>query len=273
MIKNYKKLDFWLVIILFSLLIFRVNTKNLLIYSPINNSITTMKKSTSSFFDTIKFFFVDYIDLVNIKKENIQLANKNRLLLIENSLISIYKIEISELKDALNLKKSYIKLNLVPIKHIVNNFTSVNNNLIAENISNEIIRKDLGIITAKGVIGITDKIQGNKIKIIPITSKEISIPVWVGKNKIFAFATGINDKKKLKLKLKYVENGVNIKANDKIVTNGYDSIFPEGIYIGKVIKVREIKNNIFVNIDVELPKKLYNDKYFFVIKRWLYIFL
>ncbi len=267
MIKKYKTLDFWVILILFLLIILRVKTKSVFIYSPVNNSITTMKKSTSSFFDTIKFFFVDYIDLVNIKKENIKLSNKNRLLLIENSLLSSYRIEINELKEALNLKRSYIKLNLVPIKHIVNNFTSVNNNLIAENISNEIITKDLGVITAKGIIGITDKVQGNKIKIIPVTSEDISIPVWVGKNKIFAFATGTNNKKKLKLKLKYVENGVNIKANDKIITNGYDSIFPEGIYIGKVIKVKEIKNNIFVNIDVELPKKLYSDKYFFVIKR------
>jgi len=265
--KNLKKIDFWIIIILLAMILFKVNTKSLIIYSPINNTITTMKKTTSSFFDTIKFFFVDYVDLVNIKKENIELVKKNRLLLIENSINSVYKIEINELKNALNLKRSYIRLNLVPIKHIINNFTSINNNLIAENISNEILKKDLGIITAKGVIGITDKVIGNKVKIIPITSSEISIPVWVGKKKIFAFATGTNNKNKLKLKLKYVENGAEIKANDKIITNGYDSIFPEGIYIGEVVKIREIKNNIFVSIDVKLPEKLYNEKYFFVIKR------
>jgi rod shape-determining protein MreC len=229
--------------------------------------MTSMKKTTSSFFDTIRFFFVDYVDLVNIKKENRDLINKNRILLVENSLVSIYKMEIEELKNALNFKRNYIKLNLAPIKNIVNNFTSINNSIIAENISNEVLEKDLGIITEDGVIGITDKIEGNKIKIIPITSKDISIPVWIGKDKLFAFATGTNNNKNLTLKLKYVENGVNIKPGDKIITNGYDSIFPEGIYIGEVIRVREIKNNIFVNIDVKLPEKLYDSKYFFVIKQ------
>jgi len=268
MIKNnYKKKEFWMILTLLSFVIFRVNTKKIIIYYPTNYLIITMKKLTSSLFNTSKFFFVDYINLIDIKKDNKILVDKNRILLLENSLLLSYKIEINHLKKILNLKKSYIKINLAPVKHVINNFTIVNNNLMAENISNEVLDKDLGVITSKGVIGITDKIIGTKVKIIPITSDKISIPVWVGKEKIFAFVTGSNNSTSLTLKLKYVENGINVKANDKIVTNGYDGIFPEGIYVGEVVKVKEIKNNIFVSVEVKLPYRLYDSKYFFVIKR------
>jgi len=265
--KNYKKIEFWIILFLTSMIIFKINTNKFILYEPTNATITSMKKATSAMFNSIKFFFVDYIDLVDIKKENKVLVNKNRILMIENSLLLSYKVEIENLKSILNLKKSYIKLNLAPIKQVINSFTKVNNNLIAENVSNEVLQKDLGVITSKGVIGVIDKVSGNKIKIIPITSSKISIPVWVGKNKVFAFVTGVNNKTNLTLKLKYVENGIDIKPKDKIITNGYDSIFPEGISVGEVVRVKEVKNNIFVSVEVKLPKELYDSKYFFVIKR------
>ena len=61
--------------------------------------------------------------------------------------------------------------------------------------------------------------------------------------------------------LKYIEDGNKIKLGDKIITNSYSDMFPEGLIIGSVIDITNKKNSLFVKVDVLLPKNLDNSVY------------
>jgi len=257
--KNYELL--FLLFLLFSIF-FRLNLSVFPLFKPINGIINHNKRKASIFFENIDFFFSNYFIALEDKSENKRLINEKRILLLENALLSTYKAEIDALKKVLNLKKEFLSFSVIPIAHIKGENDDF---IMCKNISNEILKEGFGVISKNGVIGIIYKVDDLNIKIIPFYNKKSSIPVWVGEQKQFAFAAGNGKKNGLTLKLKYVEKS-SIKIGDKIVTNGYDSIFPRNLYIGEVTNIKSIKNKFFVDVDVKTTMEL-NAEYFYVVKR------
>jgi len=241
---------------------FKINISILPIFTPLNNIVSHNKKVADNFFENIDFFFFNYFVALKEKSENKRLIEENRILLLRNALLSTYTAELKELKDVLNLKKEFLSFNVIPILHVKG---TSNNFIMCKNISNEILKEGAGVISKNGVIGIIYNVDEDNIKIMPFFNKKSSIPVWVGKKREFAFAAGNGKPNGLTLKLKYVEKST-IKIGDKIITNGYDSIFPKNLYVGKVKKIKNIENNLFVDVDVITPMSL-NAEYFYVVKR------
>ncbi len=259
-IKNgYKELS---CVLLFFFLIFKVDISSFPLFKIINPVIYNTKSYSDDVLESVDSFFDEYLVFRNNKKEINRLREKNRILLLQNSILSVYKAEVENLKNMLNLRKEYLSFSIVPVLNV----ESENKDFLsAKNISNELIKEGEGVISNQGVVGMVYKTVNDSIKIVPFFSKDSSIPVWVGNNRIFAFATGNGDSKSLTLRLKYVEKST-IKVNDKIVTNGYDSIFPENILVGEVKSIKNVKNDLFVEVEVLSYSKL-NSRYFYVLKK------
>lgn len=175
--------------------------------------------------------------------------------------------ELSRLKDAVHFKNRYLSLDLIPLKQLQNKIDKQQDYLIAHNITDEPLKKDSGVISEYGVVGIIMSVSHNQVKILPITHPKSSIPVWVGQKKILAFVSGNRLQNYLILKLKYVEEGSKIRVGDQIVTNGYGGIFPEGINVGIVKEIQKKKNSLFAIVDITLSKSVDYLKYFYVVKQ------
>lgn len=262
-----KTFDFFLVILLFIVLIFKFNTTDSFLYKPLNYTVTLSKNTTFYIFSSIENIFNSYFELKNIKKKYNSLLLENSLLKTQLSLLNSMNIETTYLKGILNFKKDFLAYKLIPLKHIENKYTEKKNLIITKNTTTEKITVDMGVINERGVVGIVSEVSGDIITILPINNEKSSIPVWVGDDKVFGFISGSSEESYLLLKLKYIEDGNKIKLGDKIITNSYSDMFPEGLIIGSVIDITNKKNSLFVKVDVLLPKNLDNSVYFYVIKK------
>ena len=260
--KFYKNHEFLSLTILLLFLAFKVNISIFPIFKPLNSVTNSNRETINKLFNNISFFFSNYFVALEEKSQNKKLIEEKRVLVLRNALLSTYMAEVNNLKKILNLRKKYLSFNVIPILHIKG---KSNNFIMAKNISNEILKEGLGVISENGIVGIIYEVNDNNIKIIPFFNPKSSIPVWVGKKNKFAFAAGNGKVNGLTLKLKYVEEST-IMPKDKIVTNGYDSIFPSNIYIGEVLKIKSIRNKFFVDVDVITTTKL-NSRYFYVVKK------
>ncbi len=52
--------------------------------------------------------------------------------------------------------------------------------------------------------------------------------------------------------LKYIPRHVKPAVGDSVVTSGYNAIFPEGIYVGKIKEFKLREESLFYEIKVEL---------------------
>ncbi len=266
MLKVVKIIDFWVFVLLLQLILFHVSIKKNPLYTPIYIVTTNSQDFVSSVLTSTSMFFKSYSEITKVKRDNQKLQMELLVYKMSYDFSQYLYRELESLKESFSIKKNYLSLSLVPIKQIQNESIQYKNIIIAKSITNDKLKLDQGVITSDGVVGIISNVSDDVITILPITSLKSSIPVWIGEDKTFAFISGNNSENEMILKLKYVEDGKNIEVGENIITNGFDDIFPEGVFIGTVKKIIPQKNSLFLTVIVTYPRHIYNSKFLYVIK-------
>lgn len=190
-------------------------------------------------------------EYLHLKDENIRLAEENakmKQILYNSELIIDSTFAVNpEIRIAQDFK-------LFNAKIIKNSYHKKNNYLTIKGGKVHGIKKDMGVINAKGVIGIVENVSKNYATVQSIlnTHSRISAKVintdhfgtikWDGKN------TGY-------VQLVDIPKLAVLRKGDSIVTGGISTIFPENIPVGLVDQVFTSKNSNFYTISV----RLFND--------------
>lgn len=140
-------------------------------------------------------------------------------------------------------------------------FTKAHNYLTLDKGSNEGVRPLMGVVSQAGVVGIVSSVSEHFSLVIPVlnVSSQISVKVknksqtgtlvWKGDD--YRYAT-----------LQEIPSYIPIAKGDSIVTSGYSSIFPEGIFVGKIGKYGRGKDQVLsidVNLGPDFSKLVYVD--------------
>ena len=67
-------------------------------------------------------------------------------------------------------------------------------------------------------------------------------------------------------KLLYVPRHVRLRKGDKIVTSGFNAVFPRSLEIGKVVDWTEMDDDIFFDITIELATDFSSISHVYVIQ-------
>jgi rod shape-determining protein MreC len=199
---------------------------------------------------------------INSVKDFFSLRLQNEKLAIENAnlqkkLLSIRQSDLSILTEH-QLDSSSVKL--IPAK-VINNSVNKQYNYITLNKGYlQGIRPDMGVICSDGVVGVIVNVSQNYSTALSVLNGRWSINAklsnsnyfgplkWQGKNPYLAI-------------LNEIPYHVTVQEEDEVVTSGYSDIFPEGILIGRVVKVGHSKGDNFQEIWVQLSTD-FNNLYF-----------
>ena len=113
------------------------------------------------------------------------------------------------------------------------------------------IEKEMGVISAKGVVGIVKDVSEHYSSVISLLNTRLKISAKL-KDKGFFGALGWDGKDYRYAWLNEIPIHASVSVGDVIVTSGYSSIFPEGILIGTVEAVEKDKGESFYRIKVKL---------------------
>ena len=163
-----------------------------------------------------------------LKKINKRLLEENlylKSLIIEKKYKSNFKDEIKE-----------TPFSLIQGQVVKNDISSSRNIIIINRGSSDMIESEMGVIGSIGIVGIVNQTTEKFSSVLSILHKDIKINAKHKKTNAFGslFWEG-NDPDKVKLSDISIINKIDI--GDTIVTGGMSTYFPEGIPIGKVIKV------------------------------------
>lgn len=213
----------------------------------------------SKFFTSANFFtsyinekqanFSEYFNLKEINeklvKENEHLKNKLELVSSTSDSTSIIQVI-----DSIQYNQKYV---FVAAKIINNNYKNSTNFLTIDKGLKHNINKEMAVVNAQGVIGITEKVNSKYTRVQSILNKNIRINARFKQNSYFGTLIW-NGKDYNTLQLSDLPRQANFNIGDTIITGGKSAIFPEGILIGTVAeKPKKITSTTEVNI------KLFND--------------
>ena len=196
-------------------------------------------------------------------KSYLQLRELNEKLMEENILLK---------KENLNKKfdsKYDNNYDLILAKVIKNSTKLTRNNLIINKGKKNGIKRDMGVISKDGIIGIIKETSKNYSSVISILNKDLKINAKHNKSNAYG-SLEWNQKDPTVVELNDISIDNEIFIGDTISTGGMSFYFPNNIPIGEINSIKISENNGFYSLKVKLFQKMNNISYVYVIENFNY---
>lgn len=202
---------------------------------------------------TVNGIYTDIIAFVN-------LGNVNQRLTEQNTTLQLQLAQLREqLADATTQPGINDQHNLSTIKDykifkakVISSSIMKNDNYIVINQgSNDGIRQNMGVIGGGGIVGIVYATSPHYSLVLPLINEKSSINCRVRGTEYFGTLewTGGNI---LMANLNGIKSYAQIKKGAVIETSGYSSIFPPGLFVGKVVGIADAPDGITMQLKVNL---------------------
>jgi len=199
----------------------------------------------------------DYFELAKINKN---LAQENELLRNQLSNDSLF-VDSTAIDIPFELSGQY---EFITGKVVNNSVHRFRNYFTLDKGSDDGIMEGMGVINPNGVVGKIKSVSSNFSTAYSALHSSLLISALIEDTETLCTAhwSGENP---TEISLEYVPRHIEVKEGMKVVSSGYDSIFPQGVKIGTVRKVEIDEEATFYNIKVELSADFFSLDYVYVI--------
>jgi rod shape-determining protein MreC len=137
-------------------------------------------------------------------------------------------------------------------------------NLIINKGSDDGIQLDSPVVSSEGIIGKTIIVNRNNSIILPLTHSQFQLAVMDKSTNVQGILqsdlTGQTSMNLIKL-------GSQISIGDTIVTSNLSRLFPKGYPVGKISRIKESQDNLFLSAQIEPFTLVENLEHVFILKK------
>ena len=188
------------------------------------------------------------------------LVTVNQHLTQRNLALEQKVVELSEKLTAVTKDSSYVKADVtqqlsqfkqIPAKVVSNSLKDANNLITIDKGSADGVRKDMGVVSGTGVVGIVYLVSSHYAVVIPLLNTKSNVSCKIENRDYFGFLNwqgGSTDQ----AFLDDIPRHARFKLHENIVTSGYSSVFPPGILVGKILHVYNSPDGVSYRLCVQL---------------------
>ena len=192
-------------------------------------------------------FWGDYIGLLGIKGKYVELQKRVEVLESDLAHLREAKLENDDLRALLQLKESTELTGVIGrvIGYDASNWVQA---ITVNRGSNDGVRLLSPVVVGDGLVGKVISVSSGSSRVLLITDHGSGVDALVQRNRARGVLVGAGRGRAL---LRFVEREHNVVKGDRVVSSGLDGIYPKGLTLGTVIRVRQ--DSLFHVIDIR-PK-------------------
>ena len=147
---------------------------------------------------------------------------------------------------------------LVPAKVISNATNTPDNLMTIDKGSKDGIEEGMGVVCGAGIVGITYLTSTHYTVVIPVlNSRSSRISCAIRGHGYFGVLRGYGGDSRYAF-VEGIPRHARFKRGDWVETNGYSSIFPEGVLVGKIVEVYNSRDGLSYKLKVQLSTNFGN---------------
>ena len=241
------KYNHWFVFILLEVicfvLLFRFNNFQGSVYFSSANAVAGKVYEYNS---SVTTFF-------NMSQSNKKLSERN--LILEQQVRALTQYIATHHGDSLAMeqcqKQALAGCKLIPAKVIQSTINREDNLITIDKGKADGIHEDMGVACGTGVVGVVYMASDHYSIVLPVINVNSNISVMIRKRGYFGFLHW----KGTPSDIAYVDDvprHARFALGDYVVTNGYSSIFPPGIMVGKILHVFNSSDGLSYRVQLRL---------------------
>lgn len=194
----------------------------------------------------IRGFRENYNTLAGFKAENERLRARIQALEAEKQRLLEAEATNLRLKQLLDFRNQLSGKPIVA-SIIANSANSWFQSCVLNKGSADGIRRGMAVVTPVGVVGKVVSVTPRTAKVLLLTDPNSGIDVLVQRTRARGIVSGSLENGTV---LKYVKRSEDIQEGDRLITSGMDGVFPKGMLVGTVIRVRKQHLGLFQFVEV-----------------------
>lgn len=216
------------------------------IAAPFEYGASQIMQSLSSTFHIVDISLKNRIEWESLEKENAQLKEKT---VDYDELVA----ENQRLRSLLDFKRSHGQFNVVAGTVISREYGTWSNTLVIDVGSDDGISENMAVVTPKGVVGFISDVYPHSSRVQLMTDPRTSIGAIVQRpeSRVSSVVRG-NGNVPTEPQFVNIAKDADILEGDTLVTSGFGSIYPTGLFIGTIVSIHEDDSN-FVKYAVIRP--------------------
>ncbi|WP_443702799.1 rod shape-determining protein MreC [Prevotella sp.] len=208
----------------------------------------------------------DVTTFFSMSQNNKRLTERNLLLEQEVKTLSQYIARNNG--DSLVLDKYQKQMlkdfRLIPAKVISSSLDKEDNLITLDKGKADGIHEDMGVACGMGIVGVVYMASDHYSIVIPVINKNSNISVTIKKRGYFGFLHWKGGPADIAY-IDDVPRHAKFALGDYVITNGYSSIFPPGIMVGKILHVFNSSDGLSYRVQLRLATDFGNLRHVCVI--------
>lgn len=211
---------------------------------PVQNGISFIKLKFSK--NTEYSYNVEHLN-----EENKKLRDENEKLQEKVRKLEIIQTENETLKSYLSLTEKYPDYKTIPAYVINKDINNYSKTIVINVGKKDGIKEKMTVITEAGLVGYIVSVTNTTAKVQTIVDSASSTSVITSSTRDSLVCKGTIDSDEY-LKGTYIAANSNITEGDGIETSGLGGIYPKGILVGKISKIKQGKNKTDDYAEIEV---------------------
>ncbi len=177
-----------------------------------------------------------YFALSDAAKENEHLKQENDALKLEITQLHGKAAEADRLAKLLNFRESQERVPMIGARVIAASPDANSAVIYLDRGQRDGIKKNMGVITADGVVGKVIESFSDTAQVLLITDHESGVGAMIEESRIQSPVGGMGEPL---LNMKYVSNDDEVSVGQHVVTSGMDRIFPRDLPVGTIVEAKQ----------------------------------
>ena len=247
---RYKRFLMTAVFLLVAFLTYALNLRNKENANPLERAVMTVTKplagSTAAVSGTAGDIWSNYIDLLEVRQENIELRKSVKLLnerMVANNEAIVAN---ARLKALLELKGA-VAIPSIAVSVIGEDSSAWFKTLVVDRGSADGVLEGMPVVAAGGVVGRLVKVAPHSSRVLLLTDHASAIAAVVQRSRARGVVRGAGGGR---CSLEFTVKDEDVKVGDTVISSGIGGVFPKGLPIGEVTMVKKGEYGVFQTIEV-----------------------
>jgi rod shape-determining protein MreC len=198
-------------------------------------AVSPFERAGAWCFGRIRGTWNHYFALRGATQENEDLRKERDALKLQLNQLQSRAEEADRLAALLNFRRLHTDVPMLPARVIGASADSASLTIYIDRGEHDGVRRNMGVITADGVVGKVIEAYSSNSQVLLVTDKESGVGAMVAGSRVQSPVGGAGEPTLL---MKYVSNDETVNVGDRVVTSGMDRIFPKDVPLGTVVDVK-----------------------------------